>query len=169
MNWQIAKKAIGGAFQVTVMMFIILAASKTFAQVLAFSGATGGLSQFAISLPLPPIAILIAMQVILLILGSFMEVVSIMMITLPIFMPVVAVLGFNPVWFGVIYLLNIEMATTTPPFGLTLFVMKGVAPPDTTMGDIYKAALPFLGCDLIAMILIIAFPIIALWLPGIAH
>ena len=82
-------------------------------------------------------------------------------------MPIVNAVGINPLWFGVIMLLNMEMATTSPPFGLNLFVMKGVAPPDTTMGDIYKAALPFLGCDLIAMILIIAFPTLALWLPAI--
>ena len=64
-------------------------------------------------------------------------------------------------------LLNIEMAATTPPFGMSLFVMKGVAPPDTTMGDIYKAGLPFLVCDLIAMVLIIALPAVVLWLPGL--
>ena len=105
------------------------------------------------------------MQVVLLFLGMFMGVVSIMMITVPIFMPVILALGFDPVWFAVIYLLNMEMATTTPPFGLSLFTMKGVAPRDTTMGDIYRAALPFLYCDLIAMALIIAFPTVALWLP----
>ena len=98
-----------------------------------------------------------------------MEVVSIMMVTLPIFVPAVLSLGFNPVWFAVVFLLNIEMATTSPPFGLALFVMKGVAPSDTTMGDIYRAALPFLGCDLIAMVLLIAFPELTLWLPGLMH
>ena len=96
-----------------------------------------------------------------------MDVVSIMMITLPIFIPVVISLGFSTVWFAVIFLLNIEMAGTSPPFGLGLFVMKGVAPPDTTMEDIYRAALPFLGCDLIVMALIIAFPTLTLWLPGL--
>ena len=96
-----------------------------------------------------------------------MEVVAIMMITLPIFVPTIVVLGFDPVWFAVLVLLNIEMAMTTPPFGINLFVMKGVAPSDTTMGDIYRAALPFLGCDAIAMALLIAFPGVALWLPGL--
>jgi TRAP-type mannitol/chloroaromatic compound transport system permease large subunit len=96
-----------------------------------------------------------------------MEQLSIMMITLPIYMPIVSNLGFDPLWFGVIFLLNMEMAVTSPPFGFSLFVMKGVAPSDTTMGDIYKAALPFLGCDLIAMALIIAFPTMSLWLPAL--
>ena len=80
---------------------------------------------------------------------------------------VIVTLGFDQVWFGVIFLLNMEMSSTSPPFGLSLFVMKGVVSPDTTMSDIYRAALPFLYCDLIVMVLIIAFPVIALWLPGL--
>ena len=84
-----------------------------------------------------------------------MDVVSIMMIVLPIFVPVVRTLGFSPVWFAVIFLLNIEMAGTSPPFGMSLFVMKGVAPKDTTMSDIYRSAVPFLGCDLVVMILLL--------------
>jgi TRAP-type mannitol/chloroaromatic compound transport system permease large subunit len=82
-------------------------------------------------------------------------------------MPVVKALGFDPVWFAVIMLLNLEMADVSPPFGLGLFVMKGVAPKGTTMADIYKAVLPFLACDLVAMIIIIFFPPIALWLPSL--
>jgi TRAP-type mannitol/chloroaromatic compound transport system permease large subunit len=95
-----------------------------------------------------------------------MDIVAIMMICLPIFMPVIEALGFSGVWYGVIFLLNIEMAMTTPPFGMILFVMKGVAPPDTTMKDIYLAGLPYLYCDAISMTLIIVFPAIALWLPS---
>jgi len=71
------------------------------------------------------------------------------------------------VWFAVIFLLNIEMASTSPPFGMSLFVMKGVAPKDTTMSDIYLAALPFLGCDLIVMMLLFISPSLALWLPAL--
>ena len=107
------------------------------------------------------------MQAVILFMGTFLEVASIIMIILPLFMPIAVTLGFDQVWFIVIFALNLEMATTTPPFGLSLFVMKGVAPPGTTMGDVYRAGLPFLGCDLIAMVLIIAFPAIALWLPGL--
>ena len=94
-----------------------------------------------------------------------MDVVSIMMIVLPIFVPVVRSLGYSPVWFAVVFLLNIEMGGTSPPFGMSLFVMKGVAPKGTTMSDIYLAALPFLGCDLIVMVLLFIFPSLTLWLP----
>jgi TRAP-type C4-dicarboxylate transport system permease large subunit len=149
------------------MVLLIIAGATAFGQILAYSGATQGLCNLATGLPVAPIIIIIAMQIIILFLGCLMDVVAIMMITLPIFVPIVISLDFNTVWFAAIFLLNIEMAGTSPPFGMGLMVMKGVAPPDTTMGDIYLAALPFLGCDLIVMILILAFQNVALWLPGL--
>jgi tripartite ATP-independent transporter DctM subunit len=167
LNWQVVKNSLNGTLHTTVMIFMIIVGAKVFSQVLAASGAMQGAIKFTLGLPLSPILILIAMQLVLLFMGTFVTVVSIMLITVPLFMPVVEALGFHPVWFAVLFLLNSEMATTTPPFGLSLFVMKGVAPPDTAMEDIYRAGLPFLGCDLIAMILIIAFPGIALWLPAV--
>ena len=106
--------------------------------------------------------VVILSQIIVLILGAFMSPASIMMITLPIFLPVIDALGCNPIWYGVIFLLSIEMSLTTPPFGLNLFVMKGVAPPDTTTKDIYLAGIPFLVCDAIVMALLIAFPAISI-------
>jgi len=167
LNWEVVKKSIAGTLRISGMILLIIAGAKAFSQILSFTGASRGLVELATSLPVAPVFIVIIMQVIILFLGGFMEVVAIMMITLPVFVPTILVLGFNPVWFAVLVLLNIEMAMTTPPFGINLFVMKGVAPRDTTMGDIYRAALPFLGCDLIAMALTIAFPAIALWLPGL--
>ena len=167
LNWEIVKRATIGTLSVTGMLFLIIAGATAFSQILAYSGASAGLSGLATGLPVAPIVIIMAMQVVVLFLGAFMDVISIMMITLPIFVPVVLSLGFNPVWFAVIFLINIEMAGISPPFGLSLFVMKGVATPDTTMGDIYRAAFPFLGLSLIVMALTIAFPVLALWLPGL--
>lgn len=167
LNWEVLKKSIAGTLRITVMVFMILVGSKAFSQILAFSGATTGMVETALGLPLPPILIIVSMQVVILFMGCFMEVVSIFMITLPIFIPVVLALGFDTVWFAVLFLVNTEMALVTPPFGMSLFVMKGVAPPGTTMGEIFRAGLPFLGLMALAMALIIAFPQIALWLPGI--
>jgi tripartite ATP-independent transporter DctM subunit len=167
LSWEVLKTSVTGTLQVTIMMLMILTGSTAFAQILAYTGATQGLVECALSIPLPPICVLIAMQVVLLIMGTFMEPLTIMMVTLPIFMPIVEKLAFNPLWFGAIMLLNMEMATTSPPFGLVLFVMKGVAPPGTTMGDIYKAGLPFLACDAVAMALMMVFPGLVLWLPGL--
>jgi tripartite ATP-independent transporter DctM subunit len=165
MSWEVFKKSIIGTLSVSGMIFLIIAGATAFSQILAFSGATNGLSDIVMNLQLPPIVIIFIMMGIVLFLGSFMDVVAIMMITLPIFIPVVKSLDFNTVWFCVLFLLNLEMAMTTPPFGMSLFVMKGVAPKDTKMIDIYAAGLPFLGLDLIVLILIIFFPPLALWLP----
>jgi tripartite ATP-independent transporter DctM subunit len=164
-KWNLVKQTARGSASVTIMMFMILTGSTAFSQILAYTGASQGLVQFTVGLPLPPFLILISIQIILLALGMFMEPLSIMMVTLPIFIPIVQALGFDLIWFGVIMLLNMEMATTSPPFGLVLFVMKGVAPKGTTMGDIYRAAIPFLLCDLVAMALILIFPGLVLWLP----
>ena len=149
------------------MMFMIITGSKAFSQILAFSGASSGMIEFALSFPVAPILIIIVMQIIVLVMGTSMDLVAIMMITIPTFMPIVQALGFDPIWFAAMFLLNMEMATTTPPFGTSLFVMKGVTASDTTMGDIYKAGLPFLGCDAIVMALMLTFPVIVLWLPSI--
>jgi len=166
LNWEAVKKSVGTTLHITVMMLMIFTGSVAFSQILAFTGATVGLCELATALPLTPMMLLVVMQVTLLAMGTFMEPLAIMMVTLPIYMPIIHAVGFNPLWFGVIMLLNMEMATTSPPFGLGLFAMKGVAPPDTTMKDIYLAALPFLGCDLIAMIAMMFFPPLSLWLPS---
>jgi len=167
LNWELVKKSIGGTLTTTGMIFLIMAGARAFSQILSFTGATQGLSEFAMGLPVAPLFIVVAMQFVILILGCFMDVGAIIMLTMPIFMPIILALGFSNVWFGTIALLNLEMALITPPFGLCLFVMKGVAPPDTTMGDIYRAALPFIGLQILAMVLIIIFPPIALWLPQV--
>jgi tripartite ATP-independent transporter DctM subunit len=166
-NWKVIKESIASTLRITVMMFMIMTGAMAFSQILAFSGASSGLVSLAGGLDLPPIMILIFMQLLLIFMGVFMEPLTIMMVTLPIYMPIVKALGFDPLWFGTIMLINMEMATTTPPFGLVLFVMKGVAPPDTRMGDIYKAGLPFLLCDVVAMTLVMVFPSLALYLPSL--
>jgi len=167
LNWRVVKESFTASLRIIIMIMMIIVGAKAFSQVLAYTGATSGVVEAAVGLPLNPIVLIIAMQVVLLFLGMFINSGPIMMITLPIFMPIVRTFGFDEVWFGTIVLLNMEMAQTTPPFGMSLFVMKGVSSPDTTMGDIYKAALPYLYCDAIAMVLIFVFPQIALWLPSI--
>jgi TRAP-type C4-dicarboxylate transport system permease large subunit len=98
-----------------------------------------------------------------------MDQLSMMLLTAPIFFPLAKTLGFDLTWFGLIMLLALEIGYTTPPFGLLLFVMKGVSPPGTTMGDICLAGMPFIACVLALIALIIVFPPIATWLPAISH
>jgi tripartite ATP-independent transporter DctM subunit len=168
LTWEVIKKSTTSSLTVTGMILMIIGGAQAFSQILAFTGASAGLAEFATSLPVSPIVIIIAMELIVLFLGCLMDVVSIMMITLPIFVPVVRQLGYDDVWFAITYLINIEIAGISPPFGLSLFVMKGVASKGTTMADVYKAAIPFCLCSLVAMALIIIIPQIALWLPQLA-
>ena len=167
MNLAVLKKSTVGALHVTVMCFMIIAASKTYSSNLAYTGATVGLVNLINNIEMSRLVVLIAMMFILMILGTFMDQVSMMMITIPIYMPIIQGLQFDPIWFAILMLLNLEMAMSTPPFGLLLFVMKGTAPPDTTLGEICKSAAPFLVCDLIVMIILIAYPSIVLFLPSL--
>jgi tripartite ATP-independent transporter DctM subunit len=167
LSWAALVRATEGALKVTVMAFLIVLGSATFSQILAFSGASGGMLAWATGFDAPPLAMLLAMFAILLVLGMFMDQLSMMLITVPIFFPLAATYGFDPIWFGVIVLLALEISFTTPPFGLLLFVMKGVAPPGTTMTEICRAALPFMACALLLVGLLIWQPQIALFLPAL--
>lgn len=166
-NLEMVKKSVATCVEITVMAFMIIACSIGFSQLLAFTGVSRSLVELVTGLDIAPVFVVVAMQIILLFLGTFMEQIAMMMITLPIYMPVIGALGFNPIWFGIMMLINLEIGLTTPPFGMLLFVMKGVSPKGTTMGDIYRAALPFILCDLIALGLIIALPAIVTYLPNI--
>jgi len=167
LTWNAIKASIRGALRVTLMAYLIVFGSATFSQLLAFSGASRGLINWATGFELDPIYMLIVMFCVLLILGMFMEQISMMLLTVPIFFPLALSLGFDPIWFGLIMLLALEISFTTPPFGLLLFVMKGVAPSDTTMRHIYLAAIPFIVCSLLLVVLLVLFPALALWLPSL--
>ena len=159
-------KAVSETAKISVMILFIIAGSVTFSQILAFSGATNGLLNLINSLDAGTVAILLAMLAILLLLGAFMDQVSMMMITLPFFIPLAQTLGIDLLWFGVLMLLVMEISFTTPPFGLLIFVMKGVAPPDISLSQVYRAAFPFILLALTVLGLILLVPEFATWLPG---
>jgi len=170
-SWRAMWKSLEGATRVTVMALLILFGSQTFSQILAFSGGSAGLINWVTGFDVEPVTMLLLMFGILLILGMFMDQLAMMLLTVPIFFPIVATLDFGlplemkMIWFGVIMLLALEISFTTPPFGLLLFVMQGVAPPGTTFGEISRAAVPFMACAMLLVALIIAFPGIVTWLP----
>ena len=169
MTWSAWVKSLEGALRITVMSFLIIFGSATFANMLAFTGASSGLMNWALSFDLAPIGMVLIMIGVILFLGCFMDQLSMMLLTAPIFFPLAKTLGFDLTWFGILMLLALEVGYTTPPFGLLLFVMKGVAPPDTTMKDIYLAAMPFIACVLLLIGVILVFPPIATWLPKMSH
>ena len=163
----IVARALVKSVKVTAMMFMILAGATAFSQILAFTGSTQNLVGLATSLHLHPIFMIIIMQIILIILGTFMEPLSILMVSLPIYMPIIRQLGIDPLPFCAVILINMEMATISPPDGLVLYTMKAVAP-QYSMGQIYRASIPFVIIDVIAMALVMVFPQISLYLPSIA-
>ncbi len=167
LNWEVFRKSVIGTVKVTTMIFMIIIVSSTYGEILAFTGAASGMTGFITSLTIPPIVIIIGMLLVVMMLGCFMETVAIMMITIPIYMPVIGAFGYNTVWFGVLMLLALETGLITPPFGVTLFVMKGVAPPHITMGDIWRAVTPYVIIDIVCIILVLALPAIATIVPSL--
>jgi tripartite ATP-independent transporter DctM subunit len=169
LTWANFRQSVDAALRVTVMAFLIILGSATFSQILAFSGASSGLIAWATTFEVRPLGMLLIMIAIIFFLGCFMDQLSMMLLTAPIFFPLATTLNFDLTWFGLIMLLSLEIGYTTPPFGLLLFVMKGVAPAGTTMREIYLAAAPFIVCVIALIALIIVFPPIATWLPQLSH
>ncbi|MEM8838391.1 MAG: TRAP transporter large permease [Pseudomonadota bacterium] len=158
-------RALMETAKISVMILFIIAASVTFAQILAFSGAARGLLDLILAFDADTMTLLIAMLVVLLILGAFMDQVSMIMITLPFFIPLAQGAGIELLWFGVLMLVIMEISFMTPPFGLLIFVMKGVAPPEISLGTVYMAALPFIGLSLGVLALLVVFPELTTFLP----
>ena len=150
--------------KISVMILFIIAASVTFSQILAFSGATNGLLKVINAVGASELLLLLAMLGILLFLGAFMDQVSMIMITLPFFIPLAQSLDLDLLWFGVLMLVVMEISFTTPPFGLLIYVMKGVAPKSISLGQVYAAAMPFILLELIVLGILILFPEAATWL-----
>ncbi|MSU90825.1 TRAP transporter large permease subunit [Rhodobacteraceae bacterium 2CG4] len=130
-------------------------------------GGTRFLSGILTGLDMPPIMVIVVMMLIIFFLGTFLEWIAIVFITVPVFAPVVVQLGYDPVWFGILFAMNIQIYMLSPPFGPACFYLKSVAPKDVTLQEIFLAVLPFIGLQIIGLALVMAFPAIALWLPGL--
>lgn len=152
--------------KVSVIILFILAASTTFAQLLSFSGASTGFLSVIKDMGLSPFALVVGMLLIVLIMGMVLDQLSMMMITLPFFMPLAHAAGIEPVWLGVMILIGLEIGLLTPPFGLLLIVMQSVVPDSIKLPQIYKAAVPFLLIEIIVLGLVLFIPWLAIGLPN---
>ncbi len=166
LTWQAITKSLQGTIRVAGMVFFILMNSTVFSQLLSMSGAGKGLVNWATGFDVPALAILTAMFLVLILLGMFMDQVSMMLITVPIFYPLAGSLGYDLIWFSLIVLMALEMSATTPPFGLLLFIMLGMVK-GTTLFEVAWAAAPYLLCDLILIIILVIVPGVALYLPNL--
>ena len=160
-------RALQGTAGISGMILFIIVGATTFSQILSFSGASNGLAQMITGMGLPPMAVIAGMMLLLIFLGVFVEQVSMMMITLPIFMPVVQSMGIDLVWFGVMFLICMQLGLLLPPHGLLLMTMKGVAPPQVTMMHIFRAVVPFVAISIAVLALVFLLPGVAVWLPGL--
>ena len=167
LTWRSIRVSLESTVKVSGMVFFILMSSTVFSQLLAYSGASAGMLKWATSFEVSRLVVLAVLFVVLIVLGMFMDGVSMMLITVPIFFPLAQTLGFDLIWFGLFVLITLEMAGTTPPFGLLLYVMLGVAPKGTTLFQVANAAFPFLVCDTILILILVQFPEVALYLPSL--
>jgi tripartite ATP-independent transporter DctM subunit len=161
-------RAARSTTRVTVMVFFIVVGSISFGRLLATSGAVTELVDFATGLDVSPLVIVAFTQIVLLVLGCFMDPASIVMITAPIFFPMVKELGFDMLWFATISLLSVQIGLISPPFGLDVYTMKALAPPHISLGDCFRASMPYFGMALLLLVILFFVPEISTWLPSIS-
>jgi TRAP-type mannitol/chloroaromatic compound transport system permease large subunit len=151
-----------------VMVFFIVVGSISFSRILATTGAIASLIHMATSANIAPIFVIIFTQIVLLILGMFMDPASIVMITAPIFFPLAKELHYDLLWFAVLCLINIQLGLISPPFGLDVYTMKAVSPKDVSLGTVFRSSIPYMLLGFLLMVFIFIFPPIATWLPGLS-
>ncbi|MBR7888158.1 TRAP transporter large permease subunit [Marinomonas sp. A79] len=161
----VQKAGMQAALLVSVAMWIIVGAS-VFSNFHLLMGVQNMVAGFTQDLGLPPIVIIMLFQLIMLLLGFIIDEFIIVLICAPIFTPIAVALGYDPIWFGILMILNIEIAVQTPPYGFALFYLKGIAPPGVTMLDIYKSILPFVLLKLLVLITVMMIPELVTWLPN---
>jgi tripartite ATP-independent transporter DctM subunit len=150
---------------ITAMIMMIVAGATVFGHFMAVTGIPSAASDFLSGLPVPPTVVMLLILAMYLVAGCFMDSLAMVTLTVPILDPTVVALGFDPIWFGVIIVLVVEMGVITPPVGINVYIIKGVAP-DVPMGRIFRGATGFLIGMIILAVLLLAFPILATWLPS---
>jgi len=168
LSWTSSKEALTETVTLTAMIFIILIGALTLNNMMVFSGLASALSSAVGGLDLPPWAIMGVILLIYMVMGCFLDALAMILLTIPIFFPIVINLGFDPVWFGIIVVMVVELGMITPPIGMNVFVIKGMAP-DVKLSSIYKGVMPFVIAQLILILIMFLLPEIILWLPETAR
>ena len=165
-NWKNFSSALFITLRLSTMVIWIVFAASAFTALYAVTGASSLVRSLITGIG-DPWMVIITMQLILLVLGMFFDPTGIVLLTAPLFFPIVTSLGFDPLWFAILFVINMELAFLTPPFGFNLFYMKAVVPKDVTMVDIYKSSTPFVLLMILGLGLCMTFPAIITWLPGL--
>ena len=167
LNWRSFKEAAYRTFSTTGMIMWIYLGATAFAVTYHAIGAPELIKELVLGLELNRWAVLIGIQLTFFILGMFLDPLGILMITIPVYFPLMKELQFDIIWFGILYVVNMEMAYLTPPFGVNLFYLKGIVPKDVSMADIYRSIIPFVALQAIGLVLVMVFPQLAVWLPNL--
>jgi tripartite ATP-independent transporter DctM subunit len=167
LTWKAMAQALSGTAAITGIILFIIIGATTFSQILSFSGATNGMVALVQGAGLPAWAVMAGMIAMLLFLGCFVDQVSMMLITLPFFMPLVQFFQWDPLWFGVVYLICMQLGLLTPPFGMLLFTMRSVAPKSIPTSEIFAAVTPYVMMGVLMIGLVLLVPGLATWLPTV--
>jgi tripartite ATP-independent transporter DctM subunit len=167
LSWARIKQACMETLQLSAMIFWIIIGAVAFTHFLAYAGIQDMVQSWVLSLHVNRWVIMLTIQMVFFVLGMFLDPAGIILLTTPIFVPIITQLGFDPLWFGVLFTINMEMAYITPPFGFNLFILKGVVPPSVTMGDIYRSVGPFVVLQVICLAIVMLWPDLALYLPSL--
>jgi C4-dicarboxylate transporter, DctM subunit len=166
LTWRKITLAFVESIRVSASLFVILIGAVLFGQFLVITGAPQALSHVLTSLPLPPMGTIAIILLGFIVLGCFLDTIAMILIFVPIVFPAVKALGFDPIWFGVLVVMVCEIGLITPPYGMNVFVINGIAR-DVPLTSIFRGVLPFVGVDLLRVALVMIFPVIALWLPNL--
>lgn len=165
LSWAGMSSAVVETTKVTCMLYWLFFGASALIGIYTIAGGTQYLKDLIAGLPIGKWGILLVVNLVWVVLGCIIDWIGILLLTAPIFVPVLVALGFDPIWIGVLFCMNMQISYISPPFGPAAFYLKGAAPPGITMGDIFRSVWPFIGIQVLAVLLLVAFPDIALWLP----
>lgn len=166
-NWKNFTDILSEIGRTTASIFLLLIAAQMYSRMLTISGLAAKLSEWAAALPLPPVIIIVMFIVVFLLLGMIIDSVSILLLTIPIMFPVAVKLGYDPIWFGMVSIVAIELGLLTPPFGMVVFAMKSSLGRSAKIEDIFLGAIPFIVMLALALAIIVAYPPLSTWLPSV--
>ena len=170
MTRQVFENSVRNTLRITCMFMWIILAALAFGSVFDGLGAAKSIeSLFTDQMGLSPWMVLVLMQLSFLVMGTFLDDTAMLVIVAPLYVPLVDALGFNLIWYGILYTITTQIAYMTPPFGYNLFLMRAMAPPEITLRDIYRSIIPFVGVMIVALAIIMIFPEIALWFPAYVY
>ncbi|WP_366922008.1 TRAP transporter large permease subunit [Metallumcola ferriviriculae] len=169
LTWKNLKEAIYSSMTYSAMIYLVLIAAGFFTAVFLNLGGGKVVENIVLGLPLPNWGILLVMFTIIFILGAFIDWIGTLMIGVPLFTPIAAAMGYDPIWFAMMFIVVMQTSFLTPPFAYAIFYLKGIAPPEVTTGDIYRGVIPFILLQIVGVLLLAAFPQIALWLPSLMN